>query len=59
MATHSEIRQTKRDGLTLLKQTKKLGGTLDDAIAAQEASMEADDVELVDRKFKTDAVSTS
>jgi len=51
MATHSEIKQTKRDGLTILKQTKALGGTLDDAIRAQEASMEEDDVMLVNRKF--------
>ena len=52
MANRYEIKQTNRNSLTIMRQTQKLGGTLEDAILAQEASMEPEDVEMVMRKFK-------
>jgi hypothetical protein len=52
MANRYEIKNEARKSLTIMQQTKKLGGTLDDAIAAQEAAMEPEDVELVMRKFR-------
>ena len=52
MANKYEIKNEARKSLTIMKQTEYFGGTLQDAIRAQEASMEPDDVELVMRKFK-------
>jgi len=54
MANKYEIKQTNRNSLTIMKQTQKLGGTLDDAIRAQKAAMEPEDVEMVEREFQDD-----
>jgi hypothetical protein len=47
MANTNEIRDTKKTNLAGLLTTKKLGGTIDDAITLQMASMEKEDIEEI------------
>jgi hypothetical protein len=47
MANTSEIRDTKKTSLAGLINTKKLGGTIDDAITLQMASMMKEDIDEV------------
>jgi hypothetical protein len=53
MANTNEIRDNKKTNLASLISTRKLGGTLDDAITLQMASMEKEDIDEVMAIFES------
>jgi hypothetical protein len=51
MATRIDVQQSGKQTLTAMMMTRHYGGTLDDAIVAQRATMDPQDVKEVEAEF--------
>ena len=51
MATSADISSTDKKHLTALYTVERLGGTLEDAIISQRATMNPEDVDIVEREL--------